>query len=58
MDRKTGVDTAMGKKRSRKKAALIALVSVLSVVLAALLAATIYVDWVLDQFYHDLLEQW
>ena len=43
----------MGKKRSRKKAALIALVSVLSVVLAALLAATVYVDWVLDQFYHD-----
>ena len=43
----------MRKKRSSKKAALIALVSVLSVVLVALLGATVYVDWMLDKFYHD-----
>ena len=41
----------MRKKHSSKKGALVALVSVLSVVLVALLGATIYVDWVLDKFY-------
>ena len=43
----------MRKKHSSKKGALVALVSVLSVVLVALLGATIYVDWVLDKFYKD-----
>lgn len=41
------------KKPSKKKIALIVLVSVLSALLVVLLAATIYVGWVLDQFYYD-----
>jgi len=41
------------KKASGKKIALIVLVIVLSIVLVGLLAATIYVDWVLDRFHRD-----
>ncbi len=47
----------MRRKRNSKKVALVVLVSVLSVVLVALLAATVYVDWVLDKFYYDPAEQ-
>ena len=41
------------KKASPQKKALIALVSVLAVVFTLLLAATVYVEWVLGRFYYD-----
>ncbi len=41
------------KKASTQKKVLIALVSVLAVVFVLLLAATIYVEWVLGRFYYD-----
>lgn len=41
------------KKASGQKKALIALVSVLAVVFVLLLAATVYVEWVLGRFYYD-----
>lgn len=41
------------KKASPQKKMLIALVSVLAVVFTLLLAATVYVEWVLGRFYYD-----
>lgn len=44
---------AKNKKISGKKAALIVLNVVLSLVLSVLLLFTVYVEWVLGRFYHD-----
>ena len=44
---------AKNKKISGKKAALIVLNVVLSLVFSVLLLFTVYVEWVLGRFYHD-----